>query len=89
MTEVTRFPVTTSKRIRNEQGQLSVSCEICDRWLRLNAHAQAVGPRAEHWVFIDVMTGYERHGSVRKLGGLCIPVEALERVLARIERTDD
>ena len=78
---VTRFPVKTSQKIKNRRGKKSVSCEISGRWLQFSEPdiVQSFGTP----IWINVMT--DVGDEPRKLTTLCVTLEDLEKALEAIK----
>ncbi|MGH1420149.1 MAG: hypothetical protein ACRBCJ_14940 [Hyphomicrobiaceae bacterium] len=82
MSNVTKFPIKTEKRIQNRRGRGAVSCLVSLRWLRFSeAYPQATEFGTP--VALDVMT--ESGDTERKLCTMLVTVEDLEKVLDYIK----
>ena len=81
MSKITKFPINTWERIRNQRGKGSVSCEVSGRWLRFSEKNEKQDFGTPVW--LDVMT--DAAEGDRKLCQLCVTVEELERVLEHIK----
>lgn len=88
--EVTRFPVSTWKRIKNQRGQRTVNCEISGRYLRY-ATGHDTGTAMGVVVPIDVMTdGNDSETPDRKICELYLPLDELKKLVRLVEEdTED
>lgn len=70
---ISKFPISSWKRVRNRRGKLSVSCIVSDRWLSFQPphHTKLdVGTP----VTVDVMTDGD-DGKSKKLCQLIVTIE--------------
>ncbi|TIN42032.1 MAG: hypothetical protein E5Y32_21170 [Mesorhizobium sp.] len=86
MSNVRKFPVSTSTRIINRRGKMALSCIVSDRWLRFgkpHEHAMNVGTP----ISLDVMRDFSGPDEkTRKLCSLIVTVEDLRKLLAEIDK---
>jgi hypothetical protein len=63
--DVIRFPVNTTRRIKNRRGKFSVSCAVSMRWLRFQEQTGTVDGGSQA-VVADVMTDADFDGGPSK-----------------------
>lgn len=81
MTNIKKFPVTTSTRIKNRRGKNSVSCVVTDRWLVFDE--ESILMQEGETFFISVMTDIS--GKPRQLCHLAITKEDVLRALENVK----
>ena len=82
MSKVTRFPVTTWQRIKNQRGKRAVSCIVSERWLEFSENSDRIPDGEAFWV--NVMT-MDKHDKPRKICELAITKEELLVALDKVK----
>ena len=82
---VTRFPISTWKRIRNQRGQRTVNCEVSGRYLVYEKGHQT-GTEMGICVAVNVMTdSNESDKPDRKICYLYLRLDELQRLVEQIK----
>lgn len=83
--EVTRFPVSTWTRIKNQRGKRTVNCEISGRYLKYGT-GYDTGTAQGVWLHMDVMTdGNDSDTPDRKICELVLPLNELKEMIRLAE----
>ena len=80
---ITRFPITHSKRRKNALGPRKVECIVSGRLLSFGEEATPLAEGSAVWV--DVLTMPEDDKPPRKLCSLAVTKEDLQRALDAIK----
>jgi len=81
MSNVTRFPVSGDRRMKNRRGSLSTSCEVTNRWIKFRGEPAQLEVGVLAWA--DIMV--ETDNGDRKICEFCFNLTELEDLVAQLK----